>query len=113
MNLEKLTTNCLCVSVFLFLFVFLLFKRTREGVEAGSDEISIGKNWKIKPVLPNDEQMKKLQQSGEKINPKTIPKNLAFMFSPKKGAEWKEIYRMYPSGIMEGKEFKKMKAGGK
>ena len=59
MNLEKLTTNCLCMSVFLFLFVFLLFKRTREGVEAGSDEISIGKNWKIKPVLPNDEQMKK------------------------------------------------------
>ena len=112
MNLEKLTTNCLCMSVFAFLFVFLLFKRTREGVEAGSDEISIGKNWKIKPVLPNDEQMKKLQQSGEKINPKTTPKNLAFMFSPKEGAEWKEIYRMNPTGIMEGKEFKKMKVRG-
>ena len=114
MNLEKLTTNCLCTSVFLFLFVFLLFKKTREGQDVGSDEVKIGKNWKLKPVLPNDEQMKKLQAKGgeKKMKPEDLPKNLAFMFSPKKGEEWKEVYRMYPSGIMEGKEFKKMKAGG-
>ena len=74
MNLEKLTSNCLCMSIFVFLFVFLLFKRTREGVESGSDEIAIGKNWKIKPINPTEEQMKKLQQSGEKMKPENFPK---------------------------------------
>ena len=110
MNLEKLTSNCLCVSVFIFLFVVLLFKRTREGQESGSDEVSIGKNWKIKPILPNEDQIKELQKSGKKINQKNIPKNLAFMFSPEEGADWEKKYVMYPSGIMEGKEFKKMES---
>ena len=108
MNIEKLTMNCLCISVFLFLFVFIIFKRTREGQESGSDEVKIGKNWRLKPVLPNDEQMKKLQESGEKMDAANIPKNLAFVFSPKEGAEWKEVAILYPSGVMEGDKFKKM-----
>ena len=75
----------------------------------------IGKNWKLKPVLPNDEQMKELQQSGEEINAANIPKNLAFVFRPKDGGEWKDVAILYPSGIMEGDKFQKMskKTGGK
>ena len=97
------------MSVLIFLFVALLFKKTREGQEGGSDEVKIGKNWKIKPILPNKDQIKELQKAGKKIDTENIPENLAFMFSPEEGADWEKKYVMYSTGVMEGKEFKTAK----
>jgi hypothetical protein len=111
MNLEKLTTNCLCVSVFSFLFVFLLFKRTREGVETGSDEVSLGKNWKIKSMPPSKEQIKELQKSGQKLDSKNTPNTqLHFLYQAKETDGWKPVYKLSNEGVMEGREFKKMQA---
>ena len=52
--------------------------------------------------------MIKLQESCEKLDAANIPKNLAFVFTPKEGAESKEVAILYPSGVMEGDKFKKM-----
>jgi len=108
MNLKKISSGCLYTSILIFLFVVLVFKKNREGQEGGSDEVKIGKNWKLKPILPNKEQIKELQKTGKKIDTKNLPKNLAVMFSPEEGSEWEKKYIFYPTGVIEGKEFKKM-----